>query len=292
MDPKSKKTSAKVEAKPAAVKAVEEPKLTFTDLDTMDTAAKIEYAKVIVTTNKAVDKAKAKFTEKLQFYAKVVAALKRAYTKSLNAREIPPDTSFKKYFEQNAGGALPGRVESLASVFNSLVLTLDANGKPLLTEENFDLAAVDWLEKASAIVSAAQKKHGDKWKMCDDVLDTINALSKPGEAGKKLKEIRERQKSEPDSDSDKEAAEGESSVTAAPLTAGRCVEFLKALIRVAGEMPEQQAHTLFNDINDLVDAWDKSGVGEDMLNAWAKKRADGVAPHLEVVKAPQIAVAA
>jgi hypothetical protein len=289
------KAPAQAAAKPASVKAAaDEPKLTFAELDTMDTAAQIEYSKTIVSTTKAVDKARTKFTEKLQFFAKVVSALKSRYTTRLNARDIPDGTTFKKYFEQNAGGALPGRVEALASVFSSLVLTLDKSGKPLLSEENFDLAAVDWLEKANAIVSAAQKKHGDDWKMCDDVLDTINALSKPGEAGKKLKEIRERQKSAKNAG---EAGEGEDGETAGttrvvPLTVGRCVEFLKAAILGAKTMPEESARALFCDVCDLADIWETSGISEDQLNAWAKQHADGIAGHIELKTAEPAAMAA
>ncbi|MGN6556337.1 MAG: hypothetical protein ACTHLW_21710 [Verrucomicrobiota bacterium] len=292
------KAPANAGAKPAtpaapAAKPADDTKLTFADLEAMDTATQIEYSKTIVSTNKAVEKAKTKFTEKLQFYAKVVAALKRSYTKALNARQVPPDTSFKKYFEQNAGGALPGRVEALASVFNSLVLTLDSNGKPLLSEENFDLAAVDWLEKANAIVAAAQKKHGDNWKTCDEVLDTINALSKPGEAGKKLKEIRERQKEEAEPGEPGEAGdESTEKVQVVPLTVGRCVEFLKAAILAASGMPEESARVLFCDVCDLADSWDKSGIAEHKLNAWAKQHAQGVAPQIQVVKAPEPAAQA
>ena len=53
---------------------------------------------------------------------------------------------------------------------------------------------MDWLEKASAIVNAAREKHGEQWKTSDEILDMVNALTKPGDAGKKLKDIREQQK--------------------------------------------------------------------------------------------------
>ena len=107
--------------------------------------------------SRPIAKAKDALTASLQFNAKCVAALKRAYVERLNKREFPPDTTFKKYFEQNAGGSLPGRVEALAALFDALVLTVDANGKPLLSEECLDAAAVDWREKANAIVDKAQK---------------------------------------------------------------------------------------------------------------------------------------
>ncbi len=79
-------------------------------------------------------------------------------------------------------------------MFNALVPTLDASGKPLPSKEHFDGAAVDWLETANAIVKAAMKEHGDAWKTCDDVLDLVNTLSQPGDALKRIKEIREGRK--------------------------------------------------------------------------------------------------
>ena len=117
-------------------------KLTFAELAALKMADLAGYLKKIVRVDEAITKAKDAFTSTLQFNGKVVAALKRAYVDRLNKREIPPDTTFKKYFEQMSGGSLPGRVEALASLFNALVLTLDANGKPLLSEECFDAAAV------------------------------------------------------------------------------------------------------------------------------------------------------
>jgi hypothetical protein len=258
----------------------ETKKLTFAELAALPLGELATHLKKIVVVEKAITKAKDAFSSSLHFNAKCVAALKRAYTARLNARDIPPDTTFKKYFEQNAGGVLPGRVEALAVLFNALVLTLDAKGNPLLTEENFDGAAVDWLEKANAIVSAAQKQHGENWKTCDEVLDTLNALSKPGDALKKLKEVRKRQKGET------ETAETGS---VAPLTVGRAVEFLKATIQNAGKLPEADGYGLFCDILTLGDAWAESGVSETTLNAWSEKldaaRSAGVAPHVEIVRA-------
>ena len=258
--------------------AAETKKLTFAELAALPIGDLATHLKKIVRVDLAVNKAKDAFTASLQFNAKVVAALKRAYVERLNKREIPPDTTFKKYFEQNAGGSLPGRVEALATLFNSLVLTLDANGKPLLSEECFDAAAVDWLEKSNAIVKAAQKELGDAWKTCDDVLDVVNALSKPGDALKKLKEIRSRQKGE------KETGDGETA--AVSLTVGRAVEFLKAAIKDAGKLPEKDGYALFCDTIRLGDTWAESGLTEDTLNGWMEKFEkavkQGVAPHVEV----------
>ena len=147
--------------------------MTFAELTALKVGELATFLKKIVTLDKAMAKAKDAFVGKLQFNAKVVAALKRAYVERLNSKEIPPDTTFKVYFEQNAGGTCPGRVLALAELFNSLCLTVDANGKPLLTEGCFDAAAVDWLEKANAIIKQAMKQHGENWKTSDDVLDTI-----------------------------------------------------------------------------------------------------------------------
>lgn len=282
-------TSAKAETK----------KLTFEELSKLPVGDLATFLKKIVRVELAVTKAKDAFTSSLQFNAKVVAALKRAYVVKLNSREIAPDTTFKKYFEQNSGGSLPGRVEALAALFNSLVLTIDANGKPLLSEECFDAAAVDWLEKANAIVKHAQKTHGDAWKTCDEVLDTINALSKPGDALKKIKDIRERQKGEKEEKTET-GADGASQ----PLTVGRALEFIKAAITAAGTLPDKEAFQLFRDVSALPFAWEKSGVNDDKISEWAtmldeermlaiEKNEHGVAPHMEVVtEAPADAVAA
>ena len=271
--------------KPITPAKADTQKLTFADLAAMKVGELSTFLKKIVAVDHAVSKAKDAFVKGLQFNAKVVAALKRAYVERLNSREIPPDTTFKKYFEQNAGGSLPGRVEALATLFNSLVLTLDANGKPLLTEECFDHAAVDWLEKANAIIKQAMKQHGENWKTSDDVLDTINALSKPGDALKAIKEIRARQKGE----QDEETAEGGDTVQ--PLTVGRALEFLKAAILNGGHLvaagKQDEAYTLFCETITLHESWDNSGVSHETLLAWTNKFSTaaqhGAAPHLEIV---------
>jgi len=119
------------------------------------------------------------------------------------------------------------------------------------------------------------KEHGDAWKTSDEVLDLVNALSKPGDALKKIKEIRSRQKSEPET--------GDGAVS---LTVGRAIEFLKAAIKDAGKLPEQDAYGLFCDTIRLGDTWAESGFTDDILNGWMEKYEKavklGVAPHLEV----------
>jgi len=254
-----------------------ETTLTFAELTKLAPADLFKQAALAVKVSKAVETAKDKFAETLQFSAKVVAAMKRRYQEQINTRAIPADTSFKKYFEQNAGGACPARVEALAALFNALVLTFDKNGKPLLAEDVFDAAAVDWLEKANAIIKAAQKEHGEDWKGCDDVLDTINALSKPGNAAKKLAQIRKRQKGEPESDGD----------NAVPMTPQLAAQYLIAALKTAGDQPEDKAYDLCCLVYEVNTAWAENSLSEETRNAFDKRYAEamkhGVAPHVEVI---------
>jgi hypothetical protein len=215
----------------------------------------------------------------LQFTAKVVAAFRRIYMERLRTHDILAKTDFKEYLKQNAGGEVPGRVLALSSLFDTLVVTL-VNGKSMLSEDFFDSAKVDWLEKANAIIAAERKAHPDNWKTSDNVLDVINALSKPGDAGKTLKEVRKRQKGEPTNPNEI----GETAEAAQPLTVGRAVEYLIAAIKNAGKMPASEAADLFEATVRVNDAWAESGVADDDLNRWSKNIANGVAVNLEIIK--------
>ena len=247
--------------------------LTFAELVTMTPADLYAAAVGYVKVSESIAKAKDKFTDGLKPFAKIVAAMKRRYTELREKHEIALDIPFKKFFKDNVQGELPARAEALAALFNSLVLTMDGNGKPLLSEENFDAAAVDWLEKANAIVKAAQKQHGDNWKGCDDVLDTLNALSKPGDAAKTLREIRKRQKGESTTD-------GENAVVMTPEMAA---DYLIAAIKNAGTMPEDKAADIFRRSLLISDAWAESGVSDETLNKWTVNIQNGVAPELEII---------
>src|SRR5258708_4636077 len=214
-------------------KKAETKKLTFADLTAKPAGELAPFLGDTVKNFGTINTAKEKNNGMLQFSAKVTAAFERLYTERLNKQDIPANTSFKEYLKQNAGGEVPGRVLALANLFNTLVLTLDANGKSLLPEEFFDAAKVDWLEKANAIIAAGRKQYGENWKGCDDVLDVINALSKPGDAAKVLKEIRKRQNGEeiePAVDADR----------APLLTLVRAVEILIPTIKNAAKMPASQ----------------------------------------------------
>ena len=257
-------------------KKAETPKLTFAELSTKPAGELAPFLVDTVKTFGSLDAAKAKIEDTLQFSAKVVAAFERLYTERLNKRDIPANTSFKEYLKQNAGGEVSGRVLAMATLFNTLVLTLDKNGKPMLPEEFFDSAKVAWLEGSNAIIAKARKDNGENWMTSDDVLDVVNALSKPGDAGKKIKAIRKRQKGEP---ADSETETGE---TAPVLTIGRVVEYLIAVIKNAGKMPASEAADLFAGTVRVNDTWAESGVSDDTLNKWSRNLANGVAVDLEI----------
>jgi hypothetical protein len=256
-----------------------ETKLTFEALTQLAPADLYAEAKLTVKLNKAIGTAREKFTETLQQSAKIVAAMKRLYTEMVNTKAIPADTTFKKYFESNAGGVCPPRVEALASLFNALVET------KLVTEEIFDGAAVDWLEKSNAIVSHARKTHGDAWKGIDDVLDVVNALSKPGDARAKLKAIRERQKA-----AENPAGEqtGEGVKESAPLTLGVAVEFVKALFASASESDKNRQVELCAALYEINDAWANNDLTENRRNDLDKQvmaaQEAGINPTIEIVR--------
>ena len=109
--------------------------MSYAELVAMKVADLAGYCRKIVVVTGAIVKAQAAFTKNLKLNCKVVAALKRAYAEKRDGRDIPGDWTFKDYFKNVAGGELPSRIESMAVLFNSLVLTLDAQGKPLLSEE-------------------------------------------------------------------------------------------------------------------------------------------------------------
>ena len=257
----------------------DEKKLTFADLTKLAPAALFAEAKTTVKLNKAIGTARDKFTETLQQSAKIVAAMKRLYTEMVNSKTIPADTTFKKYFEMNAGGTCPPRVEALACLFNALVET------KLVTEEIFDGAAVDWLEKSNAIVSHARKTHGDAWKGSDDVLDVVNALSKPGDAKAKLKAIRERQKAAANP-AGEETGEGNAPKETTPLTLGVAVEFIKALFTSASDAEKDRQVELCAALFGINDAWANNDLTENRRNELDKQVGDameaGIDPTIEI----------
>ena len=119
----------------------------------------------------------------------------------LHGKEIAPDTTEAKFFKENCGGDVPARVKQLATFFNAVVLT---GTKPLIPENYIDAASANSLEKAAVIISTERKNAAEAWMTTDITLDVVNALSTPGDATKKLKEIRARQTAKPDDEGDAE----------------------------------------------------------------------------------------
>jgi len=68
------------------------------------------------------------------------------------------------------------------------------------------------------------------------------------------------------------------------------VEFLKAAIRDARKLSEQDGYALFCDTIRLGDTWAESGVSESALNAWMEKyekaAQKGVDPKIEIIDKP------
>lgn len=276
-------------------KVVESP-LMFAALVAMAPAEIYKLAAGHVKISDSVSTAQDKYTNSLKPFAKVVAAVKRLWVEMREKRTLALDIAFNKFFKDNVKGDLPGRAEALAALFNSLVLTFDANKKPLLAEENFDAAAVDWLEKANAIVKLAQKKYGDPgWQTSDEVLDVINALSKPGDARKTLQDIRKRMKGETPAAGEAgeggETAEGETAeganATSVKMTPALAAQFLCAAFKGVKELPEDKQIELCALLYDLNDAWANCGLDIDTLERFDKQiqqnRKNGVADGIKVI---------
>ena len=186
----------------------------------------------------AITKAKDAAVEKMHNAFKVVASLKRDYATMLHGREIAPDMTEGQFFTQYCGGDVPARVKSLATMFNAVCLT---GSKPLIPEEYIDAASVNSLEKAAAIVGTERKNCADAWMGTDITLDTVNALSSPGDATAKLREIRKRQTEKPDDSGDTET----------PTSA------LVALLlnRIAEAKDDEEGFKLFCFGQDLAERW-------------------------------------
>src|SRR6185436_1065995 len=108
-------------------------------------------------------------------------------------------------------------------------------------------------------------------------------LLKPGDAGKKLKYIREKQKGNTETD-EEENATGKPVVTITPSLA---VEYLIAAIKQATEKTADEQHALCCAVWNVNNAW--AELPEKLTRAldakFQKAAKHGVAPHVEVVAA-------
>jgi hypothetical protein len=208
-------------------------------------------------------------------YAKLVAAMKRDHTALLDEKKLPRDTSFRKYFGDVCKGDLSGRLDALSTLFNALCLCVHGpkgNEKPLLPEEMYDAHSTNSLEIANACINHVKTIASESWIGHNDTLDVLNALSKPGDATAKLKEIRARQK-------------GVTKKDAGPveITTEQALAHLLAAIAAAKDMKQEIAADLFTDtVTKITEAWKTSGISDDLMNMWSENAAKGISPDIEL----------
>jgi hypothetical protein len=110
------------------------------------------------------------------------------------------------------------------------------------------------------------------------VLDTLNALSKPGDAAKTLREIRKRQKGETET--------GDETPASVPLTPEMAAQVFMAAIKASGDLAPEKAHALFLLTQEINTSWTESAVDAETQTAWfdeyQKSTQLGVAPHVGV----------
>ena len=212
----------------------------------------------------AITKAKDAATEKMHMAFKVTASLKRDYAAMLHGKEIAPDMTEAKFFAQYCGGDVPARVKQLATFFNAVVLT---GAKPLIPEAFVDAASVNSLEKAASIIATERKNCADAWMATDITLDVINALSTPGDATKKLAEIRKRQNPKAD---DEGSAETPTSALVSLL-----------LNRIAEAKDDEEGYKLFCCGQDLAERWGQNKlIPATRYAEWLAKRERDSKPQL------------
>jgi hypothetical protein len=213
----------------------------------------------------AIAKAKDVVVEKLHTAMKVAAALKRDYAAMLHGKEFAPDTTEAKFFKDNCGGDLPARVKQLATFFNAAVLT---GSKPLIPESYLDAASANSLEKAAVIISTERKNAAEAWMTTDITLDVVNALSTPGDATKKLKEIRARQTAKPEDQGDEET----------PSAA--LVMLLKN--RITEAQDDDEGFKLFVACQELAESWGlNKQIPAPRYAEWLKRRETESKPQLQ-----------
>lgn len=264
------------------------------------------YKDSVVVPFKAIGNAQKKFTSGMHVAGKVHASLKREYVALLALGlplGLPAGTSEKEFFGTNCGGVPSGRVLAVSTFFNVMCMTpvtqtvCDAAGKPVLKDgkpqiiqkplldetTQFDPHSGNSLEIADACIAAERKLAPDAWMGTDNTLDVIAAMSTPGDATTKLKEIRARQKAK------KESTDGDGDGAAnAPLTIASCIAFLLAAIGNAGAMLEtdggaEVASDLFKSTYfDMGAAWQNSGVTDETMQQWTSNIERGVAPLMEI----------
>ena len=246
-------------------------KLTIAEITAMPRAERYTLFKDnVVKPFGAIAKAKDVATEKMHTAFKVVSQLKRDYAAMLHGKEIAPDMTESKFFQNYCGGDVPARVKQLATFFNAVVLT---GSKPLVLESNIDAASVTSLEKAASIIATERKTSAEAWMGTDITLDVISALSSPGDATKKLKEIRSRQNPKGDDES------SEHMPTAALLI------ILKQ--RIQDALDDDDGYRLFIGAQELAEAWGQNQAIPAKRHATWLKRAEAEKVQVQNAPAPE-----
>jgi len=232
-------------------------KLTFAAIAAMPRGERyVLYKENVVKPFGNVVKAKEAVDEKIHNAMKLTASLKREYAAMLFAREIAPDMTEGKFFDQYAGGDVPARVKGLATFFNAVCLT---GPNPLIPEEFIDAASVTSLEAAAPIIATERKNAGEAWMSTSFTKEVVDALSTPGEATKKLKAIRKRQNPKA------EDIGGQETPTAALLAL--------LLNRIAAAADDDNGYMLFVGCQELAEKWGTlKGIPSTRYAEWLAKR--------------------
>ena len=261
--------------------------LTIAEIDKLPIKERyVLYKDNVVNPFKAIKNAQKRATDSLHMASKVHASLKREYVAMLTVGTLAAGTSEKEFFEKHCGGTPSGRVLAVSTFFNAMCMTLVeavVDGKKvqksLLAETTqFDPHSGNSLEIAAACIGAERKLLPDGWMATDNTLDVIAALSSPGDATTKLKEIRKRQKG------DKEETAGENQ----PHTIMSCIAFLLDAISKAGELVKMEngveivANLYHQTYYNMGAAWQNSGMDEATLLGWNSNIEKSGNPLLEV----------
>ena len=248
---------------PAPAAKDKNKKLTFAEIAKLPQGERYTlYTDSVVKPFNKVKSARELVVTNLHTAMKIAAQLKRDYTRLLATHEIPADCCEAKFFEDYAGGDLPARVKQLATFSNAMGLETD---QPLVPEAIVDAHSINTLEKAAPIIAHERKHHAVEWKVTQITLDVIAALTTPGEATKKLAEIRKRQVPKDD------AAETEETPTAS------LVMMLELHIQEADD--NDAGYLVFKLCQELAETWQKNKLIPAARYAdWLKRREQEAQP--------------
>jgi len=263
----------------------------FEELRQMDIAALAALAKNHVTDERQVAKKAEALKGGHRQMGKVIAAMKIKHAEAVDGGAIAKGKSFREYHKAVAGDFPNNHAEQCAVAFNGYVLS------GLIAESDYDLCALDWLEKAASILNLCKGNLG-----ASQVIEAAELLkTRPDKGAKELAEIKKSLK--PAKEGDEETGEGEEpgENVVREITPGIVsallrdafnrglhsyviAELISEIHHVQGRAPNIQ-QALFDAGFDMGDAWANSGVPSDTLNAWAGERDKRNAPPVELQKA-------